>query len=259
MISVIIPYYNAALWIKRCIDSLVSQSGDFEFIFVNDHSEDNGEEIAKQNADDRCVFLQNQFTKGVSGARNTGIAYARGEYLTFLDVDDEFLPNAYQKFTKILYMNVNIYQFNHLRYYTRINKLAFKFWNDEGWYNLNALPQAWYGVWNKLFKTSFVKDIKFDESLQYGEDGLFILNCLIKDNSIYHACKDDTIVKHRFDNKESLSHVKTSDDVIKQIHCYEQFLYQQTNIDTKAVVSHEIALLWDRVYQLLLKEKQHET
>lgn len=221
MISVIVPYWNAEMWIERCVESLKAQEGNFEFLFVNDNSTDKSEKFAKQCADDRFLFFPNMHTKGVSGARNTGLDWAKGQWITFLDVDDEMLPNAYWKFKTELRTPADVYQFNHLRYYTAINKLVLRYANDGGWYSIDHLPQHWFCVWNKLYSAKLVADIRFREGMQYGEDGLFNLECFNKCEGIQHADTEMTTVKHRFDNKQSLSHIKTKEDIYHQMELYE--------------------------------------
>nr|MBC9203186.1 glycosyltransferase [Paenibacillus sp. PL91] len=98
-LSVIIPVYNAEPYIKRCIDSLLKQTiEDYELIFVNDGSTDNSKEIIehyqKNNAQ---ILLINQGNKGVSLARNAGLAAASGEYVGFVDADDDIEPDMYEK------------------------------------------------------------------------------------------------------------------------------------------------------------------
>lgn len=249
MISVIVPYRDAEKWIQRCADSLKVQTGDFEFIFVNDHSKDKGKEIIKKCAasDSRFVLIDSQHHIGVSGARNTGIENASGEWITFLDVDDEMLPNSYQVFTDELDTNANIHQFNHLRYYADTNKIKTKFVNKPGWYDVVNLPEAWYGVWNKLIRADFLKDIRFDEHLQYGEDGMFVLECLAKDGHIHHAGVTQSAVKHRLENKESLSHIKTAADMVRQADAYEAYMKRQKDKLMKAVVSRELAIIWYKI------------
>lgn len=247
MISVIIPFWNSAPFLDRCAKSLTNQKGDFEFIFVNDKSTDGGECVLQPyiEADKRFVLIDNKRGKGVSGARNTGLDVAKGEYVTFLDADDEFLPDAYKAFAKtIAKADANIYQLNHMRYYTAKDKYSMKYWNEGGWYGTTAMPECWYGVWNKLYRADFVKDIRFLEGLQYGEDGLFVLECLAKDDHIYHMPKNLVVLKHRFDNKGSLSRIKTFDDILVQIRAYEDFLFRQTDQNLKRTVCEEIGKLW---------------
>ena len=126
MISVIVPYRDSELWLGRCCESMHEQGGDFEFILVNDWSEDGGPKIVDcyVDIDSRFRGIVNQRGKGVSGARNTGLDAARGEWVTFLDADDELLPNAYRTLSSYAEAGRNVIQFNHIRYYTRIDKLT---------------------------------------------------------------------------------------------------------------------------------------
>lgn len=247
-ISVIVPYRNAAPWLVRCLNGLTDNEGDFEFILVNDRSEDDGPEIVKQYAalDDRFVVLDNQRGPGVSGARNTGIDAIKGDFATFLDADDKFIDNAFSTLKREINASksADMIQFNHLRHYSKINRTVLKYTNEAGIYKVDALPLIWFGVWNKLFRSEFLSDIRFNESLQYGEDGLFVLECLAKSNYIYHAEKQSVVVIHNFDNPNSLSKSKTSDDLIKQIREYEKFLFNQERPEMRVEVCKELSRLW---------------
>lgn len=93
MFSIIIPAYNAEKYIKRSIDSvLLQENQNFEIIVVNDGSTDNTADLVKRIEDNRVILLE-QDNAGVSAARNAGIKQAKGEYICFLDADDEYLPN----------------------------------------------------------------------------------------------------------------------------------------------------------------------
>ena len=247
MISVIVPYWNSEEWIGRCVRSLRTNEGDFEFILVNDSSDDDGEDVARSEAkgDRRFRFVDNHRMRGPSGARNTGIDEAKGEWITFIDADDEMLPDAFRVYMDVLSQaEANIYQMNHIRYYTAIGKAALKYWNSVGWYGLEDPPQIWFGVWNKIFRAEFLKDVRFDESMTYGEDGMFVLECLARDPRIWHGSKHMTTVMHRFDNRESLSHVKTTKDMLKQIHQYEKFMLRQKDPTMRRFLCQELARLW---------------
>lgn len=247
MISVITPYWNAATWIGRCVRSLKENVGDFEFILVNDSSDDDSEKIARTEAtgDGRFVFVNNQNMRGPSGARNTGIEVAAGEWITFIDADDEMLPDAFRIYSETIgQAEANIYQMNHLRYYTAKGVCVLKYWNKGGWYRLGNMPELWFGIWNKIFRAEFLKDVRFNESMTYGEDGMFILECMAKDPRIWHAGKHMTAVMHRFDNKASLSKLKTGKDLIKEVHIYEKFMLKQKDPAMRKFVREEIARLW---------------
>ena len=91
-VSVIIPLYNKGKYIARALDSVFSQTyQDYEVIVVDDGSTDNGPEIVKQYNDPRLRLIH-QENAGPGAARNKGISESKGEFLSFLDADDEWLP-----------------------------------------------------------------------------------------------------------------------------------------------------------------------
>ena len=92
LFSVIIPAYNAEKFIGRSVSSVLNQTfADFEIIIVNDGSKDKTSEKARAFSDGRITVIDKE-NEGVSVARNTGIMKAKGEFICFLDADDEFLP-----------------------------------------------------------------------------------------------------------------------------------------------------------------------
>ena len=90
MISVIMPIYNGERYVEESIGSVLKQSyGDFELILVNDGSTDKSLEICEKfQKIDKRIKIITQNNQGLSAARNTGIDYAKGEYLLFFDADD---------------------------------------------------------------------------------------------------------------------------------------------------------------------------
>jgi glycosyltransferase involved in cell wall biosynthesis len=92
VVSIIIPTYNRAHLVAEAVESVLNQTyRDFELIVVDDGSTDNTEEIVRSFLDDRVKYVK-QSNKGVSAARNMGIATAKGDFIAFLDHDDLFLP-----------------------------------------------------------------------------------------------------------------------------------------------------------------------
>ncbi|MEM6256035.1 MAG: glycosyltransferase [Cyanobacteria bacterium P01_D01_bin.156] len=92
-VSVIVPLYNKAKFVRRTVDSILAQTmADFEVIVVDDGSTDDGRTIVS-GIDDSRIRLVHQANQGPGAARNRGLALANGNYIAFLDADDEWLPN----------------------------------------------------------------------------------------------------------------------------------------------------------------------
>jgi len=97
-VSVVTPFYNSANYLAETIESVQSQTyEDWELILINDGSTDNSIDIINPytKIDSRIILVnyEVQGNKGKSYARNLGIEKATGDYITFLDSDDIFLPN----------------------------------------------------------------------------------------------------------------------------------------------------------------------
>ena len=93
-VSIIVPVYKVEKYLRRCLDSILSQTfDDFEVICVNDGSPDNSIDILNEYAsrDNRFCVVE-QENQGLSMARNNGKKLARGEYIYFLDSDDYIHP-----------------------------------------------------------------------------------------------------------------------------------------------------------------------
>ena len=102
-VSVIVPVYNSEKFLSRCLDSIVAQKGSFEIIAVNDGSTDKSGQILEAYAQKyKNIIVVNQENKGVSAARNQGMAKADGKYITFVDSDDWLEPDALARAVSIL-------------------------------------------------------------------------------------------------------------------------------------------------------------
>ncbi len=101
--TVIIPTYNNADKIQRTVNSLLNQTFDnWELIIMDDGSKDNTEEIIKPLLEDQKIKYFKQLNAGVSSARNKGALKAKGEFLIFLDSDDELHVNALKNYYKLI-------------------------------------------------------------------------------------------------------------------------------------------------------------
>lgn len=104
VLSYIIPLYNSATWLPKCLYSVLNQDiseDEVEIICVNDGSPDNSADIAREIAKEHpCIIVIDQENQGPSGARNTGMRAATGKYLCFVDPDDFVEPNVYGSLVK---------------------------------------------------------------------------------------------------------------------------------------------------------------
>lgn len=105
LISIVIPLYNKGPYIERALRSVLAQTyGDWELIIIDDGSTDDGPELAKPFLSDR-VRLIHQENAGVSIARNRGADLASGDYVVFLDADDEWLPAYLERISGLIALN----------------------------------------------------------------------------------------------------------------------------------------------------------
>jgi glycosyltransferase involved in cell wall biosynthesis len=102
-ISVVIPTYNRAHFIKKAMNSVLEQTyQDFEIVIVDDGSKDNTEEVVQSIKDERIRYIRHEKNKGEAGARNTGIENSKGEYIAFLDTDVTWSKDKLEKQFNIL-------------------------------------------------------------------------------------------------------------------------------------------------------------
>ncbi|HER24648.1 MAG TPA: glycosyltransferase family 2 protein, partial [Candidatus Atribacteria bacterium] len=169
--------YNRAHLIGRAIQSILNQTyQDFELIIVNDGSTDKTEDIIRkfQEHDKRIKYIKHEKNKGGSAARNTGIKLAIGEYIAFLDSDDEWLSNKLEKQVMHLkdnYLNAFISYTGYFRINDKGDSSIFKpdkrgnIYNNQLWED-HVSPTSAVMVKNICFK----KVGLFDESLPARQD-----------------------------------------------------------------------------------------
>ncbi len=102
-VSVIIPTYNRAALLRRAIESTLAQTyQDFEIIVVDDASTDETPHTVRSLDDPRIRYIRHETNRRISVARNTGVCAARGEFVAFLDDDDEWKPTKLEKQVQML-------------------------------------------------------------------------------------------------------------------------------------------------------------
>jgi len=185
-ISVIVPVFNTALYLKDCLDSLLAQSHEnLEIICINDASTDDSLEILKKYAkkDARIIIYSFEENVGVAICRNYALQKARGEYISFVDSDDWVALNFYEK----------LYKLAKNGDYDLV-KSEFYYAHEDGTYELsntnisirNCLDQNKFigkvfcvDFWTALYRNAFLQNIHAEfPKLSNGEDTVFLFNTL---------------------------------------------------------------------------------
>ena len=202
LISAIVPFYKVEKYLGRCVESLLAQTYEnIEIILVDDGSPDTCpvmcDEYAKKHEKIRVIHQEN---KGLSGARNTGIDNAKGEYLAFVDSDDLWSPHFLESLYKALKENdADIAQCRWEYMHGDELKEAYDadaktvcFTGREMLANLYIQTGAYYVVaWNKLYKKELFENIRYPEGRIHEDEAttykLFDLakKCVFVDNALY--------------------------------------------------------------------------
>lgn len=175
-LSIIIPVYNAAPFLKDCLNSILNQNDvTIEVICVNDGSTDNSLEILKEYAQsNKCVKIIDQSNQGVSAARNAGITVAQGEYIGFVDADDYVSPDYFKCFLE--QSGSDLIAINAIGYNSK-NKLTI---NTAQLYQHILTSDSFNSVCYKIFKRDLIiaNRVTFPVGVRLGEDAHFIMRFL---------------------------------------------------------------------------------
>ena len=207
-ISVIVPVFNVANYLERCIKSIIGQTYDnFEIIFIDDGSTDLSGVICEEwgKKDDRIITIH-QENLGVSVARNMGMACSTGEMIIFIDADDYIEKDMFN--VMAYHLQTRSVDFVCCGYTTESFDKKEIHLQQEGILNegeiMTALFKPYYlegVVWNKLFARDTLLDdhgqfVKFREGMRNGEDNVWITEilrncktCYYVANTFYHYIK----------------------------------------------------------------------
>lgn len=239
-ISIIVPVYNAEKYLKRCIDSILSQTEkNFECILIDDGSTDNSSIIMNNylELDQRLKVLQKK-NAGVSSARNIGLDMAKGDYIVFIDADDyvseTYLANLLSAIsndsdlavsfaiecngfggeTKEVYQEAVLIKNNFYRLFTDY---------DFAWHT---------SPWGKIYKRSIIEKLhlRFDEHLNIGEDLYFLYTYINSTNKIQITHYTDYY--YFYNNGNSLTKKTYSLDI--EMYTYKQISF----LINKLIIGH---------------------
>lgn len=185
IVSVIVPVYNAEKYLARCIHSILGQSfSSFELLLVDDGSTDGSLHVCQEVKDERIKVLH-QSNEGVSSARNTGLDAACGEWVCFVDADDELLPGALQLLVNKTSEEVDLVMGGYEAYnecrevlFSVSERVEMVLNNDDALMQIYRPSYYKYlgYVASKLYRRSTIQmhNVRFASDIYYCEDALFL-------------------------------------------------------------------------------------
>lgn len=212
-VSVIIPVYNVENYVERCLESVINQTyKNIEIIIVNDGSTDDSINICKKIADtDKRISIINQENMGLSGARNTGIDKATGEYICFVDSDDWIERDYIQFAVDIMMKNkVKLVVFGYFISNDNQDTITAKGWlnkdekivdNKKAMKLLIEDNEINSHAWDKIYHKSLFDEIRFPVGKNF--EDIFIMH------KIFNKCNKIAISKqpkyHYYERTESIA------------------------------------------------------
>ena len=214
-ISIVVPVYNKAWCLARCVDSVLAQSRtDFSLILVDDGSKDNSLELCRNyESQDSRVHVIAKPNGGVSSARNAGIDASSGKYLVFLDADEWWEPDFLETMIGLAEQCgdrtlpiCGMFYSSSTEQPVLFAQEAETILSEEGIYDIYR-KHFLNMLWNKVFLGDVVRqgNIRFPEGIHWGEDKLFILKYLenitgyhIIGRPLYHYSVSDTGLDRHF-------------------------------------------------------------
>ena len=202
LISVIVPVYNVAVYLRKCLDSVLGQDYEsLEVILIDDGSKDASGAICDEYAaKDSRVKVIHQPNAGAAAAKNAGLRVATGEFLSFVDSDDTLEPGAYRYMVDLLKESgADVVQcaFRDM-YVGRTEDRVFREGRseeDKASY-LDRLPEDWTCslLWNKLYKRSLYEGVFFEEGHRI-DDEYFTYQGILNAGKI--VCDDRVVYNYR--------------------------------------------------------------
>ncbi len=202
-ISIIVPVFNAISYLNSCLESIRVQTfQDFEVLLVDDGSTDGTIQIIEKfRAEDYRFRAYHQEHRGVSSARNLGLRYAAGEYLCFVDADDQIAPtyiaDLYQAIGEADSSMCGFKKRDSLSHEDCVvvpsNKIETLEENLSEFYASGPTDWQRY-LWNRMFKRTIIQqnNLRFKEDIYYKEDGLFLVQYLCASNGLVR-CVDKVL------------------------------------------------------------------
>ncbi|SMC40311.1 Glycosyl transferase family 2 [Oscillospiraceae bacterium] len=253
--SIIIPAYNAARFIDRAIESVKTQDcTSWEIIIVENGSTDNTYEIACSLSNEKIRVFQSE--KGVSNARNLGIENALGDWILFLDADDEILPGSLSSMQQDLDSETAFISYRYEHNATSGKMTSYCGREEIASYLIECLndPTQRGNSTAVLFRRRFLIDnnIRFDKELSHAEDSVFLMSCIARAESIKD--RDKSIYRVITNNDSAVRSISDAaiDSYCRSIRAAERILANRSKEINNAfcvfAISQLLVILVNGVY-----------
>ena len=220
-LSIIVPIYNVEQYILECIQSVYRQAlteNDFELILVNDGTQDNSFGVIKDIIHQHTnIIVVEQSNQGLSAARNTGLLYAKGDYILFLDSDDLLIDNTIpsllalsEKMPDLIvagFKKMNNDEIHNFMAPSQ-DRIIVEEKSGEELFLRDLNPQQCY-VWRTLYKKEFLdnNNLKFIRDIFF-EDVPFTTECYLKARRCVKTSQIFYIYRQRVDSIVSTLNIK---------------------------------------------------
>ena len=188
LLSFIIPLYNGATSIGRCLDSILGigmSPNDFEVVVINDGSKDESACVVEKYVEEYPqIKLFNQPNRGASAARNFGLDVAKGDFIWFVDADDKVLLDMDPISLIHQYQDAELIVFNYIRQDSSKKEKIIIFNENKQLTGLEMMKTYNLYLWNKLFRRSTIGEVRFVDGTVNQEDMFFCLQVLVKTKNV---------------------------------------------------------------------------
>lgn len=279
LVSIVVPVYNTAKYLPRCLDSTIRQTyKNLEIILVDDGSTDNSPNIIKTYAKkDQRIKVTRQKNQGLSSARNTGIAHATGKYITFVDSDDEISPTMAEKLLTALqktHSDISVCSFREVYPSGKIthfsnNRPATTYTTEQALKAMLLEHGFMMSATMKLFPTKYFQKIQFPVGKLHEDiDTTYKLImqatrvAFIPDELYTYHHHDDSIIATKSFDPRKLDIIALTDQMCDNIESKYPNLANVTRerrIRARFSVLRQIPLSHPEIKQILSYLKAHQT
>lgn len=237
LISIIVPVYNAEKTLKVCVNSIINQTyTNWELLLIDDGSSDDSKSLCDEYAiKDYRIKVLHKDNGGVSSARNLGLDNAKGEWVTFVDSDDNLIPKALDINWEEAKEDLIIFSYciKNKNRIEKVNLSTTQLNSKEQlkyFYENNVYKQILKVPWSKLYRTKKIGRLRFDTNIRVGEDFLFNLQFLLK----IQSCKLYSKVFYMYNENEVFFYKKYQMSVNDSIYVMSRLFYAYRLLNIKS-------------------------